>query len=578
MGKKAILISVICSIIVVAVLGVSSLVHVFKKDEQKPQEGGQQVVNQTINEGNNKGSKEDPYYIYNTETFVNLLSLYGDKQKNYREAVKVDKKDENGNVVKDENGNVVKENKLDEYGYIVYEDVKDENGNVIKEPYHFELYNDIDFSGVSYKTLFGDGKAFSGVINGKGFSVKNISVNVTTENFGEYLFAKEGAETSSYAHIGIFGDLKNAVIENITFTGISVFVSNDVYDYVNNNLWNEKKTNLEELTVGTIAACSENSTISANVSATVDANTYGVWLENEEKETQNQGRNFVGGFVGYAYNTSITSPKADANEISIILDGKSEDVYAGGVAGGLFESDVTAMTLRVNVSSNSKLNYYIGGIAGYAKTSEITISKVDLNVTQVETERAFNDPIYISNADLIEKYNGVGGIVSVVRADDETQNTKIYGVTVTSIVDMDCIFGGAVYRVKSADETEENTFVELTNLTVSSDVKALKAYGLGFLIPHTKFEYTENYVLQKTQNQNGVEHEYNIILKGSVSLLSGENKEGHQEFATSVISQNRQSNSSVVGNLKNIYFICSTDIYDKAGINVGSVYGNVTFI
>ncbi|MBQ8425459.1 MAG: hypothetical protein IJX17_05510 [Clostridia bacterium] len=560
MGKKGLIISIVCSIVVVVALGVTSLVHVLKpKEELPPQNNGTQV-NQTINEGNNKGSKEDPYYIYDAETFNKFLSLYGSKEKNLRVAVKVEKTDESGNIVKDENGNTVMTNKLDEFGHVVYEDVKDEKGNVLKEPYHFELYNDIDFTGVEYKTLFNDGTSFIGKINGKGFAVKNININVTTKNFGDYIFSKEGATTASYAHIGIFGDINNAVIENITFSNISVNVSDDVYVYASNDLWTDHKTTLEELTVGTIAACSENSTIKANVISSIDANSYGVYYE--EKNT---GRNFIGGVIGYAYNTTISN--LDAGSISVVIkaDGKGRNSYIGGVVGGLYSSTISVVDAKAEITSVSKSTFYIGGIAGYVHTSTIDNSRINLTVKQSESERAFQDSVYVNNKTLLEIYNGVGGVAGVVRANNAEEATTISNVKATSNVDMDCIFGGVVFRVNSADETKENTYVTMTNNTVSSTVKVLKAYGIGFIIPHTKVEYTPEYVYAIGKTKTEKDFEYNIMLVGEVLLANGESESGDTEYAAGVVSQNR-ANPSVSFTPNHIKLLTSVLINEKFAI------------
>jgi len=535
-------------------------------------------INYFLNNGTNNINNPTKY------TIESDINLYGAKKQDYRFVGWYDNSNFIGDAIKKVGNGRTGDldlyakfgSKIDDDGNFIIssaEDYLDYASNVENYTIKAKLYSNIDLENYDVKPIGNINNPYMTEFDGNGFTIENARINVTTENFGEYLFAKEGAETSAYAHIGLFGNLYNATIKNITFKNLKINVSDDIYDYANEGLWTEYKTTLKELTVGGIAGVSESSTINANVSAIIDANSYGVYYEDN-----NNGKNFVGGIVGYANNTTISNLDDGSINIKITTDGKGKNSYIGGVAGGLINSIVKDIDFTISVNSVSKFAYYIGGVAGYVVTSEITSSKVDLNVKQVETERAFNDSIYVSNNDLLETYNGVGGVASVIRANDSYHITIISNVNITSNVDMDCIFGGAVYRVNSIDETEENTFVELTNLTVSSNVNVLKAYGLGFMIPHTKFEYNNDYVLGKIKNQNGVEHEYNILLKGKVSLISGENEAGYKEFATSVISQNRQSNSSVVGNLKSIYFICSIDIYDKAGIIIGSLYGSVNFI
>ena len=525
MKKKGLLITLISTIVVVAVIGGLSIGKLFSSPEDPNAGPGSQVSNKVSNEGNNKGSKADPYYIYDTETFTTLLSTYGNQTKPYREAVMdpvmIDVV-ENGVTVsvqkKDEQGNPVFEPRKDENGYVVYKTVEG-----ILEPYHFELKNDIDFAGVDFKVLFNNNNAFTGVIDGKGFTVKNITINITKENLEKNMFTK-GDSTKSYAHIGIFGDMRDASVKNINFDAVKIDIANDVYSYLQEGaFWDKYHTSLVELSIGSIAACVERTTIEANVNATINADSYSVYEENE-----NQCRNCVGGIVGYAIDSKISSSNNTLSSIKIIADSGSKNYYIGGVAGYMFgsefsnlkvSSEITASAIVKSQILSNKL--WIGGVSGYMLNSTIEDSIVNLKVNQlVDEERLTGTGVVKVNNGL---YNMIGGIVSVIRANSAEQTSTISNVRVTSDVDMDALFGGAVFEVKSTYSEEEADareaiFVKLEDLVIKSTVKSLMAYGVASKLLYTDISYTEEFVCGSENNSIGEPTNYNIYLAGKTVL------------------------------------------------------------
>lgn len=571
MKKKSLFLSLCMCGIAVIFLIIFAVVSI-PKDEPQPNN----EITSAVNEGNNKGSLEDPYYIYDTETFVSLLSTYGGKTKPVRQKVQEivyeDKVDENGNVVTDENGNPIKVEKVDENGNVVYADKLDENGKPVyvdvpgqTEVYHFKFLRDVDFSGVSYVTLFNNGENFIGEINGDGKVVKNISISVSKDNLSDFIYVSNAEPKEYSSRIAIFGSTDGAVISNISFENITINVDDSVISYLkgtsNDYFGNDYSGSFKEFVVSSVVAYAVDTTIKANVTASIDSDAYSLYFYDEEaKEMKRTGANAIGGVVGFAQNSTITSITDSENakvNVTIVSDGGNGEYYLGGVAGYLYNSTIKNVDATVSVKANaivkdeSIVNVYddkgnvildeegnpkkrnkdalfIGGVSGYVYGSAIENMNVSFTVNQVESERLnFSEEKSVNNF----LYNRVGGVTCDIRANSSEQASTISNVNISSSVNMDCIFGGAIYEVRSTDESNDS-FVTLKNIIVKSDVDTIKASGIGELLYHTNIEYDENFVYG---NYEGTE--YNVMLTGSTSFKTYNESGADIELAVSIISK-----------------------------------------
>lgn len=71
---------------------------------------------------------------------------------------------------------------------------------------YYKLTNDIDFNRQEVQSLGDDKNAFEGVLDGNGYSIKNISVS-------------SSANTGLFAKSGVNGTVKNLTLDNMTVTG-----------------------------------------------------------------------------------------------------------------------------------------------------------------------------------------------------------------------------------------------------------------------------------------------------------------------------------------------------------------------
>jgi hypothetical protein len=169
----------------------------------------------------------------------------------------------------------------DEGNYIDYNKT---NGNgdykypMLKAGLNYELYRDIDFAGTEFETLFNKGIPFNGKIDGKGYALKNINISVEKANFEKYI--AENNDGRYVSHIGIFGELKNAVIKDVIIENVCITVADDVYSYVKSgDFATMMGATLKELTVGSLAAVSTNGTKieKVEVSGTINAGAYSLY-------------------------------------------------------------------------------------------------------------------------------------------------------------------------------------------------------------------------------------------------------------------------------------------------------------
>lgn len=504
MKKRSLFLSLICSItLTVALVAVTIASVLPKKNANKPTNPSTNV-SQTVGSVNNEandGTAQKPFVLYDAKSFIEYVSANGGKLVPVMEAVQepvmIEKLDENGEVVvdaegntvfvekTDENGNVVYQNKLDENGNIVYAEKLDENGKVILEGCHFVLNNDIDFAGVDFKPLFNQDKPFVGNIDGKGYALVNILMNVTTENFVKnyaYVYEIDNIPCLE-AHIGVFGNIENAKIENIAFENLSISIENEVYELVADAITvGDRKVTTLEITVGSVASMAKNSVIAADVDSVINAGAYSRYSNNSV-----DGFNSVGGVVSVANGTTIKDGK-----INVIIDAKQGSNYrVGGVAGYLYNSDVLNVEISANiVAQNKDQVLYIGGVAGFARQIEISDSKVELVVNGVG-ERLNTKVV----SELIEtEITKVAGIVPYIRANNINESAIIKNVEVNSDVNADVIFGGAIVEILSTNENyvDFEKYVEFVDVIVSSNVDVLEAFGFARQLKFTNITITEN--------------------------------------------------------------------------------------
>ena len=197
--------------------------------------------------------------------------------------------------------------------------------------YYYELKNDIDLAGLHWQ-----GNVFYGVLDGKGYSIKNMSFVGTIKNTNAYL--------------GLFSQ-GSGVIQNVNIveaTIIAEITSDDGNGYV-------------ACCGGLIGYTNGQLNIHG---CTVDEDTV-INVKN------NVGSAYAGGLVGYVYDsTSITNCSNSGN---VSLSATGSHAFAGGLVGDAGSSTLTNCTNSGNVNASATGSHaFAGGLVGDASSSTLT--------------------------------------------------------------------------------------------------------------------------------------------------------------------------------------------------------------
>lgn len=444
---------------------------------------------ESMNEFERNGSKEYPYVIYSADSFVNMLSKFGGKKRIVTKPV---------TEIVEQDGKQVEVLKVDEKGYVIFEPVLDSYGNETEDVYYFEFVKDVDFAGVEFVTLFNYGKPFIGNIDGKGFALNNISIDVTTENLeSKFSYILNGYR---YSRIAIFGEMNNASIKDLKINALDVNVANDVYGYISSNLDND----FAEMVVGSLAGIANNSTIeNVSINASVAGASY--------IDGSISGNNAVGGVVAIVNNFKMT--KANVNVAIAANSGR--DYLVGGIAAYGRGVEVIESEIAVDIKTTYSRKLIMAGMFAYAKTIEAKDTNVNLTVTEVadaQTREAYVSSLTTDaeGNEVLAKagdMSTIAGLVGILRADDSTQEATFTNIKVNSNIDFDGMFAGAIFDVYSKNKV---TFglVELTDVIVNSNVNVLVAHGFARQLVATTVSYTDT----------TAEGYYNIKLTGNVEF------------------------------------------------------------
>lgn len=507
MKKRNLFLSLVCSIILTVALVAVTLASVLVPSNRPDNSGNHDSnvsdrpgIEEPINPNypsndDNDGSEEKPYIIYNAESFMDLLKKYGDQEK------------------------------------------------------YFELDRDIDFAGTEYVTLFQE-TAFNGHINGKGFALKNISINVKSENLNNFIV--KDVDGKFVSNVAVFGKVNGAEIADLVYDNLQISVADEVYDYIRGGAFvADNEAAFKQLTIGTVAAIAENSTIEAKVVATINADAYSVYAENYV-----QGYNALGGMIGVANGVTINNSNVDVK----IVANSGEHYFVGGVAAYAYNTTIANTNVSANIVAEYDQTLYIGGVAGYVIGAKIENVEVSLVANQA------GDRFNTAGVEKINdsKFNSVAGIVNLIRANDNTQLTSINNVVVTANVDMDCIYAGAVVEVLNADlvkgEITSERYVTIKDVVIDSNVNVLKAFGFSKKLVATTVELTKAAV--------DIENEcsYNVKLTGKVLLNANSDDLLAALFVNDIVEMSTNTNYfDVVGDYSTVKVVVSSQILSRVG-------------
>ena len=320
---------------------------------------------------------------------------------------------------------------------------------------YYQLANDIDLSGVTWTPIGPSSAPFTGTLDGKGYTIKNLILTSTSQYVGlfgvvssgtikninimDFYVSNQGSVTSflisDVVYSGSLFIVENVNVLNSALTtpgdycgGIVGFVNNGNLQIINCNVDNCRLESSADLISGItgrvsnnadcfISDCSvKNTYVSGGYGGLISSGSYQSSLTISNCDTENciiRG-SYVGGLVGLCYGNGIININ-DCNQYNNVIT-STFDNLVGGVIGNIINGD-TSIT-NCNIYSSSIIGG--GGIAG--------------NIASAATSS-------ITNCDIIDSSiissTSTGGISSYAASNTITgcnvENTNIYAPTYYNI-------------------------------------------------------------------------------------------------------------------------------------------------
>ena len=337
---------------------------------------------------------------------------------------------------------------------------------------HYKLIADIDLCGTKHKPIFDNTNSFTGVYNGSGYTIKNLTVE-TEDNF-----------PSLFGFIGVGGIVKNLNIENADITAIN---------------FNALKQNLPYC-VGILAGVSYGTHESINVSGNIHGDTF------------QYDQITIGGLIGMAYGDTVNC-NSDVNitvsGIERLNNTGTTMPYVFGGLVGVYDSLCTRLnkcfakgSLTVSVIQTNA-SVITGGLVGYyftERNSSSTISDCQTNILiigeRVHAGGFIGDLEVASNSELQIDNCSAHGAITAALAGGFIYYGYSYGVlqikqcvSDNDITVVDHQVAGFIYKLLG----EKNKCFLLncysscslnTNSSVDPENVAGQAWGFGYQLSH----------------------------------------------------------------------------------------------
>ena len=268
---------------------------------------------------------------------------------------------------------IISEEQAVAQGYTVIKTAQDLQNIANNLSGKYILMADINLSGFSWTAIGTSSSAFTGELNGNGFTISNLSISKSTTDYQ-----------------GLFGYIKNAKLKNITLSNVNVSGNDTVgglvgyaYGATIENVKVSGNITATATRAGAVVGAAYRSTSISNVttSGTISANSTSGGIVGDFQNSSlmyayssaNVSTNgSAGGLVGYAYYSTINVVEHYGGTLT--NNATSGAVNLGGIIGhadiGANISNAYAYNTKYKIT-NSSTTTKIGGIAGYAKLATI---------------------------------------------------------------------------------------------------------------------------------------------------------------------------------------------------------------
>ena len=373
--------------------------------------------------------------------------------------------------------------------------------------YHLNIVSDIDLTGVDYRPIGNNHDPFTGVVNGNGYTVKNMSISVNAENYTDYVAQ---LKPNYSIELGFFGKTVNAEILDLNFNDAKIVITSDVYTKLINRDYNENAAfNTEKLvgkvSIGTVAGIMTRTTYSSSNDENIEVVGSTIRGFSYNAAPDNLIPSGMGTIAGVITETQISNVFVDSDIYADYLI--TEGSRVGGIVGFIAPEDTSADLVageglktkieKVVVSSEIYTRYYLGeevetalGAKDYEnyfmdKYNTVGLicaiaTNADILDIEVKNSRILGNETYLTldlknNNNELPSYKYLallsGGVANAY-SDSETLNTYMSGVVIDGVyANPAARFGGVV------GYAYDNTVIEDS---VVKNLEARTAYTGGY--------------------------------------------------------------------------------------------------
>ena len=368
------------------------------------------------------------------------------------------------------------------------------------------LMNDIDLAGIDWVPIGNNENPFAGILNGNGYSVKNLTINVD-----------DGTDTNN---VGFFGVTDGATISDISFEDANI-TTPDTYNQGSVGIvaGTSKGTTFENVNVsgdvtghqkvgGVVGTIADYVTEDENGEVTVHNSSF----TNVNSNVNINSSYYAGGIVGYVnstYSNDLVFDNCSASGNVTV-----SEKCAGGFIGEAGSTIITInnSTSNVNLTCDNSDNTNeltwlqetarVGGFIGCANGTNIAFCNSEYNGT-ITADGEFQGDYYgyYMNdahvtifeleaglpADDILNIEGVDGMNAIV--DPETGETR-YEVTVSTLTGLDKLVALIRNNPKLADLITFNINFDFESM--DEEHNATTAYNQYGVVQHIYEETDEN--------------------------------------------------------------------------------------
>ena len=303
------------------------------------------------------------------------------------------------------------------------------NGGAVVTSADYQIHQmaDIDLKGKDWKGIGTDRSPFHGVYNGNGYKVSNMTINVTAENYTEYLDGwtdPSASSTTTYRTmaLGFFPTTNGATINGLSITDAKIAIAPQVYSLVSGEsdiLW---------IRAGLLAGYARNTVINGNSAA--------------EGETAKMAQ-VTGSINGFT------------------VENQNRKAGLGGIVGVLDDSATESSTDST-------------GVVQKLTPSSVSYYNVNANISNIGL---VEDPDTGAKVEIASIGDSIGGVAGVIRG--HSNNTKLSNLDVTLKSSISyrnqTMVGGIVAYAYNLEIVDSNTYEEgatkPTNVVVNIDVR-----------------------------------------------------------------------------------------------------------